>query len=583
METENGMWVISYDEPKEPFFIVADTISKYVRIEAPTAYIRAFEKFQCGCLTKAQQKRLELIQPLLNDEKYIFDRLERTKMIKKIAEDAKTTPKRIRRILYRFWATGELIQPKEINTAHKGQFDDDLMYAIKNIYFSARNISLRGTHSCLIFEKYTDENGNLIRPYPSFSCMKSFFYSHNMHKLPQKNISRNGLSYYQRNCRILYGSATKWREKIGSYQIDATEADIYLVSRFTGAVIGRPFVYLAVDTATELIAGIYVGLDSGARAALACIYNAVIDKVSFCLKYGIEIEAWQWPSRGMPIELITDKGSEFASSKLDLLCERYGVIIQSLPPFRPDGKGLVERAFGLLQEQYLPFVQGKGAIREDAQERWSVDYRGQAVLTIDDYMRMLIQCIIYVNSVRVLSNYSVSKEMAQDMLCATPAGIWKWLSDHQRNQTMEIDENELKVFVLPREIITVSRRGIICNGLLYSQKNMESLGFRIGDKYEAAYDTNDTSRIYVLNGTTCIEVPIAPSAEQFAGLSVYEYEQYRNWQKEQCSRNSENELQGRVQLTKEIKKIVDNEKRYLGKQDGAKIKNSRNEEKEKRS
>ena len=44
--------------------------------------------------------------------------------------------------------------------------------------------------------------------------------------------------------------------------MDATMADIYLVSRHDRSkVIGRPYIYLAVDTATQLIAGLYVGLE----------------------------------------------------------------------------------------------------------------------------------------------------------------------------------------------------------------------------------------------------------------------------------------------------------------------------------
>ncbi|MEQ2428995.1 hypothetical protein [Enterocloster hominis (ex Hitch et al. 2024)] len=62
--------------------------------------------------------------------------------------------------------------------------------------------------------------------------------------------------------------------------MDATEADIYLVSRFDRtAVVGRPNIYMAVDTATQLIAGIYIGLDAGETAVMACLANAASDKV----------------------------------------------------------------------------------------------------------------------------------------------------------------------------------------------------------------------------------------------------------------------------------------------------------------
>ena len=53
--------------------------------------------------------------------------------------------------------------------------------------------------------------------------------------------------------------------------MDATQADIYLVSRLDRSeVLGRPYIYLAVDTATQLIAGVYVGMDAGEQAYIVC-------------------------------------------------------------------------------------------------------------------------------------------------------------------------------------------------------------------------------------------------------------------------------------------------------------------------
>lgn len=136
--------------------------------------------------------------------------------------------------------------------------------------------------------------------------------------------------------------------------MDATQADIYLVSRHDRSrVIGRPYIYLAVDTATQLIAGLYVGLECDESAVMLCLANAAQNKVEYCREYGIEIDPAQWPNRGLPHEIITDKGSEFFGSGMQELCQKYGVEVQSLPPFRPDGKGLVEKSFDLIQQRYM--------------------------------------------------------------------------------------------------------------------------------------------------------------------------------------------------------------------------------------
>ena len=78
--------------------------------------------------------------------------------------------------------------------------------------------------------------------------------------------------------------------------------------------------------------------------------------------------------------------------------------IPVLPPFRPDQKGIVEKTFDLLQARYKPLLRGKGVIEADAQERWAVDYRKQAVLTIDEFTAVVIHCIINLNSGRLLAS-----------------------------------------------------------------------------------------------------------------------------------------------------------------------------------
>lgn len=134
--------------------------------------------------------------------------------------------------------------------------------------------------------------------------------------------------------------------------MDETQADIYLVSQFDRSrIIGRPNIYLAVDTATQLIAGVYVGLDAGEEAVAACIANAAMDKREYCRSFGIEIEPEQWPSAGIPREVITDKGGEFLGGRMDELCVRYGIERHALPPFRPDEKGIVEKMFDLKNQR----------------------------------------------------------------------------------------------------------------------------------------------------------------------------------------------------------------------------------------
>ena len=47
---------------------------------------------------------------------------------------------------------------------------------------------------------------------------------------------------------------------------------------------------------------------------------------------------------------------------MEELAMKYGIEFESLPPFRPDGKSLVEKSFDLIQQKYKPTLRGKGAV-----------------------------------------------------------------------------------------------------------------------------------------------------------------------------------------------------------------------------
>ena len=267
---------------------------------------------------------------------------------------------------------------------------------------------------------------------------------------------------------------------LGSYQMDATQADIYLVSRQDRSiVVGRPYIYLAVDTATHLIAGVYVGYSCDETAVMACIAQAASDKVEYCARYGIEITQEQWPSVGMPTEIITDQGREFFGPRMSEMCRRYGLEVLTLPPFRPDFKGTVEKSIDLLQQRYKPMLRGRGVIEEDAQERWATDYRTQATLDLDDFTRIVIHSILYLNSGRILDD-------------KTPAERWLELSP----RLIAVNPQELHIQTLPRDTAKLTRKGIRVNRMWYAPDDAD--GLTIGNVYTIAYDPSDLRCIHII-------------------------------------------------------------------------------------
>ena len=402
-KSEGGVWIISYENPCSPKFVSEQDLKAYPRIEPPQEYLKDLDRQKNP--TDGQQKRLSLIAELMEDEIYIMDKHTRNQKIKELAEREETTVKRIQKLYFRQLAGRSLVEERKPPEKQETQEQKDFRWAVDTFYYSAKKMSLRSAYDMMLLSRYTDVDGRLIEDHPSWYSFRHYFYEGGYHVKSRSTIARNGLTDYQRNHRPLFGSAMSWRDKVGAFQMDATQADIYLVSRLDkSAVIGRPNIYMAVDTVTQLIAGIYVGLDAGEQAVINCLANAATDKVEFCRQFGIDIKTDEWPNTGLPGEIITDKGKEFIGNRMEELAMKYGIEFESLPPFRPDGKSLVEKSFDLIQQKYKPALRGKGVIEADAQERWAVDYRSQAVLTLEDFTKVIIHCVLYLNSCRIIQN-----------------------------------------------------------------------------------------------------------------------------------------------------------------------------------
>ena len=114
------------------------------------------------------------------------------------------------------------------------------------------------------------------------------------------------------------------------YQIDATVADIYLVSHTDPyAVVGRPELYFVTDVFSRMIVGFYACLSSASwDNARSALLNAFTDKVDFCRTYGIHICSEDWPCVGLPRALVVDNG-ELISKASNAIISELGITIKN--------------------------------------------------------------------------------------------------------------------------------------------------------------------------------------------------------------------------------------------------------------
>lgn len=561
--TEEGIWLISCDGDHSPIFVSSDIFSTMERIagggnDTPPV------------LTNAESRKLEQLGELLNDARYICDEAARREKAKEIAGKYGISQKSVLRLFYRYLATGKLHKPKTT----KPKANDIYDWAIKKYYYSGKRFSLRDAYEMMLVAKFVGNDGKLLSDIPTFSSFRHFFYNHGYHLARRKTISRYGIGEYQRNQRVLIGTTAEWRSEIGSFQLDETPANIYLVSRFDNrSVIGRPNIYLAVDTVSQLIAGIYVGLDAGENAFMACLANAACDKVEFCKRYDIDIDASQWPSHGVPYEIITDHGREFIGTRADELCVRYGVERHTPPSFRPDEKSLVERAFGHLQSIYEPHLRGKGIIEEDSQERWATDYRDQAVLNLTDFTKILIHSILHYNNGR-----SVSYRDGVNETPMTPSDIWTKMTADGKSKMLDINDKEIYQLSLPRETAVVSRKGIRHNGFDYLPTGYEKLA--VGEKVIYGYDNQDISRIYIFKDNETVICKLAVQSKQYSHMTNAEQSVLKRQKSKQSKIIEREQLESKTRTIQNITSII-NSAETEEKQKGQTQEIKENREKEK--
>lgn len=272
-----------------------------------------------------------------------------------------------------------------------GDDEKNFRWALNKFFYTRRQNSLKTVYTLMLKEKYCDEYGVLKDNIPSFYQFRYFYRKHR--KLQTYYISRNGIKDYQRNYRPLLGDGVQeYASSVGVGMLDATICDIYLVNE-AGALVGRPILTACIDAYSGLCCGYSLSWEGGIYSLRNLMLNIIADKKDWCMQFGINIDNDTWDSHKMPGTLVTDMGIEYASKTFEQIAE-LGIRVVNLPAFRPELKGPVEKFFDIVQNLYKPHLKGKGVVEKNFQERGVHDYRKDACLTMQDFEKVILRCII---------------------------------------------------------------------------------------------------------------------------------------------------------------------------------------------
>jgi len=278
---------------------------------------------------------------------------------------------------------------------------------------------------------------------------------------------RVGERVFQQQMRAITGTARS--ELLGPghlFEIDSTIGDIYLLSRYNPTwVIGRPVIYVVVDTFSRLIVGLYIGLIGpsweGARLALA---NAFSDKVPFCAKHGITISPEQWPAHHFPYYLAADR-AELLSKAAEVALNNLPLELCAPGPYRPDWKGVVESRFRLLNEGVIEWM--PGAVRQRLREMRKRQYVLDATLNMEEFTHVIINCVLEHNNC-IKRKGLLTKDMIAGGVEPYSVDMWNWGVANLTGPLRTEDPDLIRAHLLPSATATVTERGILYKDLLYT-------------------------------------------------------------------------------------------------------------------
>lgn len=289
------------------------------------------------------------------------------------------------------------------------------------------------------------------------------------------------------------------------YQIDHTPLDIILVDDIRRLPIGRPYLTLAIDVYSRMVAGFYLSFQGpGFFNVGQCLYRCFIPKERYLKHMHIEGE---WPIYGTPRVIHVDNGAELVGTEVQRVCEEYGISIEKRPVARPQFGGHVERIFGTINGELhnLP-----GATFSNITERGSYDSEKQASLTISELEKWIVQYIV-----------NIYHKTYHNGIETTPLQRYRFgIEEDENNPQVGIlpgmieNDEHIRISLLPTFHRTVQRNGITLDDITYYADTLRRFVNRKEDngqklKLKLKRDPMDISRIHVYdpNLNIYLEVP----------------------------------------------------------------------------
>lgn len=435
--------------------------------------------------------------------------------------------------------------------------------AAKKYYENKKNVSVQFVYEQMIKEFFRDDLNQ--SPEQLVTYEQFLYWLRKEQNLSQEIIRRTGKRNYDLNFRPVLGSSINEVRSPGEkIQIDATVADVYLVSDFNREwIIGRPVLYLCKCVWSSMIVAFHVGLEGpNFEQARLALLNMVEDKVEYCKLFDIDIEEAEWPTAYLPNSIIADR-AELLSYNSNLLTEKLNVRLENTGSWRGDLKSLIERQFGLLTNEVVkPML--PGAVDKDFGKRGTRDHRLSGKLTLREFQQIIMRYIIYFNNHYVLEGFVRDEEMIKEGVEPIPVKLWEWGMKNRAGRLRTISKELMMLHMLPKGTATISESGIRFRNMLYStdlalkEQWFVKARFNRTWKIDVVYDPRNATRIYIPNsGGHKYEVcHLLKHQSRYKNKSMEEISFLQEFEKQHKGKQKQMQLKAKVDLQDEIQKIV---------------------------
>ena len=561
------------------------------RIEDPFQDIAFIQPEKDSTFQRKRDENYNLIKNIVDHEQFYIPSA-RSSLINEIINSKKSTKQTIYRLLRQYWQRGQTpnaLIPNYQNSGAKGS------KKVASQKLGRKRLHKEGTGAIITQEierlfhltisKYLLSNKKHTLKYANREFLKlyrtlhpdipeneyptlrqfQYFYHREYNQVTRLQKRSNDIEY-SKDLRQLHSTVNTQVLGPGSrYEIDATIADIYLVSNLDRSrIIGRPTIYFVIDVFSRMVTGLYIGLENASyKTSIQALYCAFTDKVALCKKYGIDITYENWPCIGLPDAILADR-AELFGHQVENLEKSFSIRLENAPPYRGDLKPIVESRFKLIQAEFKPFA--KGVVQDViTKKRGGKDYRLDATLNLDEFTKIILLSVLKYNQFHQINNYDRDIDLPHD-LPAVPMALWNWGIQHRTGKLRTASDQAVYVALLPREKATLSNRGLKIFGVTYTCPELYEKGWLHRQNtinrpkfLYAAYDPSNAEKIYVFYEQSSLkywEATISDYSREFKGYSFWEVWQINSVQKKTFEKQNIKNNLAQSELEQKIMDII---------------------------